>query len=76
MLTLDRVYSAKNVLSKVVRKTDMILARDICKNSDVYLKTENLQVTGSFKIRGSYFKISQLSDEEKAKAAIARLQLK
>lgn len=71
MLTLDRVYSAKNVLSKVVRKTDMILARDICKNSDVYLKTENLQVTGSFKIRGSYFKISQLSDEEKAKGVIA-----
>ena len=71
MLTLDRVYSAKNVLSKVVRKTDMILARDICKNADVYLKTENLQVTGSFKIRGSYFKISQLSDEEKAKGVIA-----
>ena len=71
MLTLDRVYSAKNVLSKVVRKTDMILARDICKNSDVYLKTENLQVTGSFKIRGSYFKISQLRDEEKAKGVIA-----
>ena len=71
MLTLDRIYSAKNVLSKVVRKTDMILARDICKNSDVYLKTENLQVTGSFKIRGSYFKISQLSDEEKAKGVIA-----
>ena len=71
MLTLDRVYSAKNVLSKVVRKTDMILARDICKNSDVYLKTENLQVTGSFKIRGSYFKISQLSENEKAKGVIA-----
>lgn len=71
MLTLDRVYSAKNVLSKVVRKTDMILARDICKNSDVYLKTENLQVTGSFKIRGSYFKISQLSEDEKAKGVIA-----
>lgn len=71
MLTLDRIYSAKNVLSKVVRKTDMILARDICKNADVYLKTENLQVTGSFKIRGSYFKISQLSDEEKAKGVIA-----
>ncbi|MDD6728178.1 MAG: threonine ammonia-lyase [Eubacteriales bacterium] len=71
MLTLDRVYSAKRVLSDVVRKTDMILAKNICKNSNVYLKTENLQVTGSFKIRGSYFKISQLSDEEKAKGVIA-----
>ncbi len=71
MLTLDRVYSAKRVLSDVVRKTDMILAKNICKGADVYLKTENLQVTGSFKVRGSYFKISQLSDEEKAKGVIA-----
>jgi len=71
LLTLDRVYSAKRVLSKVVRKTDMILAPNISKNTQVYLKTENLQVTGSFKIRGSYFKISQLSEEEKAKGVIA-----
>ncbi|MBR2134569.1 MAG: threonine ammonia-lyase [Eubacterium sp.] len=71
MLTLDRVYSAKRVLSDVVRKTDMILAKNICKGADVYLKTENLQVTGSFKVRGSYFKISRLSDEEKAKGVIA-----
>ena len=67
MLTLDRVYKAKRVLSEVVRKTDMIRAKNISSQCDVYLKTENLQVTGSFKVRGSYFKISQLSDEEKAK---------
>lgn len=71
MLTLDRVYSAKRVLDEVIRKTDMIPAKNLCKDSDVYLKTENLQITGSFKIRGSYFKISQLSDEEKAKGVIA-----
>ena len=71
MLTLDRVYKAKRVLSEVVRKTDMIRAKNISSQCDVYLKTENLQVTGSFKIRGSYFKISQLSDEEKAKGVIA-----
>lgn len=71
MLTLDRVYSAKRVLSEVVRKTDMILAKNISKDADVYLKTENLQVTGSFKVRGSYFKISQLSDEEKQRGVIA-----
>lgn len=71
MLTIDRVYKAKRVLSEVIRKTDMILAKDICKDTNVYLKTENLQVTGSFKIRGSYFKISQLSDEEKANGVIA-----
>lgn len=71
MLTLDRVYKAKRVLGEVVRETDMILAKNICPNSSIYLKTENLQVTGSFKIRGSYFKISQLSDEEKARGVIA-----
>ena len=71
MLTLDRVYSAKRVLGEVVRKTDMILAKNLCPDADIYLKTENLQITGSFKIRGSYFKISQLSEEEKAKGVIA-----
>ncbi|MCC8073846.1 MAG: threonine ammonia-lyase [Clostridiales bacterium] len=71
MLTLDRIYKAKRVLSEVVRRTDMILAKNICQGSEVYLKTENLQVTGSFKVRGSYFKISQLSEEEKAKGVIA-----
>lgn len=71
MLTLDRVYKAKRVLDEVIRKTDMIEAKNLCKGSEVYLKTENLQITGSFKVRGSYFKISQLTDEEKAKGVIA-----
>ena len=71
MLTLDRVYKAKRVLSEVVRQTDMIRAKNINSQCDVYLKTENLQVTGSFKVRGSYFKISQLSDEEKSHGVIA-----
>lgn len=71
MLTLDKVYKAKRVLGEVVRETDMILAKNICPNASIYLKTENLQVTGSFKIRGSYYKISQLSDEEKQRGVIA-----
>lgn len=71
MLTLDRVYTAKRVLDDVVRSTDMIMAKNLCPDSKIYLKTENLQITGSFKIRGSYFKISRLSDEEKAKGVIA-----
>lgn len=71
MITLDRIYKAKSVLSEVIRETDMILAKNICPCSEVYLKTENLQVTGSFKVRGSYFKITQLTDEEKAKGVIA-----
>lgn len=71
MLTLDRVYNASRVLKEVIRETDMIYAPNIRKDANVYLKTENLQVTGSFKVRGSYYKISQLSEEEKAKGVIA-----
>lgn len=70
-VTLDRVYKAAQVLKEITRETDMIYAPNIRPDANIYLKTENLQVTGSFKIRGSYFKISQLSDEEKAKGVIA-----
>ncbi len=71
MLTLDRIYHASYVLKSVIRETDMIHAPKICPDANVYLKTENLQITGSFKVRGAYYKISQLSDEEKAKGVIA-----
>ena len=71
MLTLDKIYHAKFVLKKVARKTDLIAATRLCPGTDLYLKTENLQVTGSFKVRGAYYKISQLSAEERAKGVIA-----
>lgn len=71
MLTLDKIYHASYVLKSVIRQTDMIQAPKICPDSNVFLKTENLQITGSFKVRGAYYKISQLSDEEKAKGVIA-----
>lgn len=71
MLTLDKVYHAAYVLKQVIRKTDMIPAPQINPESEIYLKTENLQVTGSFKVRGAYYKISQLSDEEKSHGVIA-----
>lgn len=71
MLTLDKVYHASRVLKNVIRETDMIFAPNIKPGVNLYLKTENLQVTGSFKIRGSYYKISQLSEEEKANGVIA-----
>ena len=58
MLTLDNVYRASNVLRDVVRKTDIIFAPKIKEGAEIYLKTENLQTTGSFKIRGSYYKMS------------------
>ena len=71
MLTLDKVYHASYVLKNVIRTTDLIHAPNINPSGKVYLKTENLQVTGSFKVRGSYYKISQLTDEEKSHGVIA-----
>lgn len=71
MLTLDRIYHASYVLKSVLRPTSVIPAPGINPESDIILKTENLQVTGSFKVRGSYYKISQLTEEEKAKGVIA-----
>lgn len=71
MLTLDKVYHAAYVLKDVVRKTALIASPKINPDCKLYLKTENLQVTGSFKVRGAGYKISQLSPEEKARGVIA-----
>ena len=71
MLTIDNVYSAKNALKDVVRRTDVIYAPKLCKGVELYLKTENLQITGSFKVRGAYYKMTRLSEEEKARGVIA-----
>lgn len=71
MLSLQRIYKASEVLKNVVSKTDILPASKIFCDNHIYLKTENLQSTGSFKIRGAYFKISQLSDEEKKKGIVA-----
>lgn len=71
MLTLDKIYHASYTLKKVIRPTDLIYAPGIKSDGKIYLKTENLQVTGSFKVRGAYYKISQLTDAEKKKGVIA-----
>ena len=71
MLTLDKIYHAAFVLKDVARKTDLIEAPKLSKDCQLYLKTENLQATGSFKVRGAYYKISQLSKEESEKGVIA-----
>lgn len=71
MLTLDNVYRASYVLKDVVRKTDIIYAPKLKLGSEIYLKTENLQITGSFKVRGAYYKMSKLSEEEKARGVVA-----
>ena len=71
MLTLDKIYQAAFVLKQVARKTDLIYAQKLSGENQIYLKTENLQVTGSFKLRGAYYKISQLSDEQRAAGILA-----
>ena len=73
MLTLDKIYHAAFVLKDVARKTDLIEAPKLSKDCQLYLKTENLQATGSFKVRGAYYKISQLSEEESAKGVMRLL---
>ena len=70
--TIADVYNAAKQLDGVVKKTKLIESpffSDMCGNN-VYLKPENLQNTGSFKLRGAYNKICQLSDEEKKRGVI------
>ena len=71
MLDISEIFNAAAVLKGVARKTDIIPAPKLTSDCQLYLKTENLQLTGSFKLRGAYYKISQLSDEEKARGVIA-----
>ena len=71
ILTLDRIYQAAHSLNGVIRETEIVPANNLVDGTNLFLKTENLQVTGSFKIRGSYFKISTLNDSDKSKGVIA-----
>ena len=70
-LPLEKVYDAKDVLSKIARKTELIHSRFLSRKNNIFLKSENLQLTGSFKLRGAYYKISKLSAEQKQKGIIA-----
>ena len=71
MLTIDKIYDASKVLKEVARTTDIIQAPNIRPDCELFLKTENLQVTGSFKVRGAYYKIHNLTEEEKSHGVIA-----
>ncbi len=70
-LSLDRVYQAAFALKDVARMTDLIYSPHFSGKNQVYFKTENLQVTGSFKLRGAYYKISTLSEKEKEAGIVA-----
>ena len=71
MLNIAKIYDAAKVLNKVARKTDLILSKTLIEGEEIYLKSENLQMTGSFKLRGAYYKISKLTEEQKSKGIIA-----
>ena len=71
MVTIDKLFHASLVLKDIIRPTPLAKAYGIAPECELYLKPENLQNTGSFKLRGSGYKIAMLSDEEKSKGVIA-----
>lgn len=74
-LTLDDVLTARERIKSTCIHTSLIRSYELSKefHNDVYLKPENLQVTGAFKIRGALNKIKTLSDEEKNVALLLLL---
>ena len=72
MLTLEAFEEASEVVSKVVRETKLVYSEYFSNQTGnkVYLKPENMQLTGAYKLRGAYYTISTLSDEERAKGLI------
>lgn len=71
MLSLSKVFDAQTVLKNIIRETNVVRAYGIAPDCELYLKPENLQITGSFKVRGSAYKIACLSEEEKKNGVIA-----
>ena len=71
MVTIDKIFHASVVLKDIIRPTPLAKAYGIAPECSLYLKPECLQNTGSFKLRGSGYKIAMLSDEEKQKGVIA-----
>ncbi|MBP5773698.1 MAG: threonine ammonia-lyase [Eubacterium sp.] len=71
-LTLEQFEQASEVVNKVIKKTSLVYSDYFSEQTgnQVYLKPENIQFTGAYKVRGAYYKISTLSDEERAKGFI------
>ena len=72
MLTLDKFEEASEIVKKVTRETKLIYSEYLSEQTEnkVYLKPENMQLTGAYKVRGAYYKISTLSQEEKERGLI------
>ena len=73
MLNLEKIYEAQNRIKDIVVQTPLAYAPYLSESSgcEIYLKKENLQITGAFKIRGAYNKVASLSDAERACGVIA-----
>ena len=71
MISMDMLHDAQQVLAPVISRTPMVSTKGIVPGCDFYLKADCLQKTGAFKLRGAYYKIAPLSDEEKARGVIA-----
>lgn len=72
MMTLEKFEEATEVVKKVILRTKLVYSEyfsETC-NNKVYLKPENMQYTGAYKVRGAYYKISTLSEEERKKGLI------
>ena len=72
MLTLEKFEEASEIVKKVTSETKLIYSEylSIQTGNKVYLKPENMQLTGAYKLRGAYYKISTLSPEEREKGLI------
>ena len=72
MLTLEKFEEASEVVKKVINRTKLVYSEYFSATSGnkVYLKPENMQYTGAYKVRGAYYKISTLSEEERKKGLI------
>lgn len=71
MLSMEMLQEAQRILDPVINHTPVVATRDIVPDCDFYLKADCLQKTGAFKLRGAYYKIATLSDEEKKRGVIA-----
>lgn len=73
MMTLDKFEEAFETVQKVVTRTKLVYSDCFSEmtGNKVYLKPENMQVTGAYKVRGAYYKISTMTEEERAKGLIA-----
>ena len=72
MLTMEKFYEAAEKVKDVTLPTDLVYSEyfsQIC-NNEVYLKPENMQFTGAYKVRGAYYKTSTLTEEERQKGII------